>query len=367
METRIKKINVKSFRGLLNLELNNLNRINVLVGDNNSGKTSFLETIKLISNPTINNALMMTTTRIKQLRAGTFFTEFSNMLPKDKENSGINITCDFTSGNSLRYSLNGNIIQTIINPQELNIFSKQFGMNQVLNINQFNGKISYDFYNAATQKSNRIEKDIRLNPLNAGQYTVKKEKDELMKVVYISPVDYAGINHLFGKIVKNETYKKIVIEALKMFDPNIEDVLYVPDDFMEPIECVKNSKIGIIPLSCYGDGVKKMLSIAGGIAAANKGILLIDEFETAIHIKNYDNVFNFIDKACKKFDVQLFITTHSIEAVDELLKIDSLVDNSDINFITLRKDYESNKTVSRTLSAKEVRENRENFDFEVRI
>lgn len=366
METRINKINVKSFRGLLDLELNDLKRINVIVGDNNSGKTSFLECIKLISNPTINNAISMCTTRIKQLRIGSFYNEFTNMLPKEKKGSGINISCSFKTGNSMKYLLNGNVVQALANPKDFD-FLTQFGVNSVQNINQFNGKLSYEFFDNLLQETKRNEQELKVNPLNASKYRMAKMKDNLIKVVYISPVDYAGINTLFGTIVKNEGYKSIVIEALKMFDPYIEDVLYITDDFGDPIECIKNAKVGIIPLSCYGDGVKKILSIAGGIAAANNGILLIDEFETAIHIKNYDNVFNFVDKACEKFNVQLFITTHSIEAVDELLKIDSLVENSDINFITLRKDYQINKTVSRTLSAKEVRENRENFDFEVRI
>jgi len=367
MENKINKINVKSFRGLLDLELNDLKRINVLVGDNNSGKTSFLECLKLISNPTISNAITMCTTRVKQLRMGSFFTEFVHMLPKEKKGLGINISCEFASGNSFKYSLYGNVIQTIANPKEFDFLIKQFGMNPIQNINQFNGKLSYELSNPSLKDIKKNEQEIKINPFNAPNYRTVRVKENLAKVVYISPVDYAGINVLFGNIVKNENYKKIVIEALKMFDPYIEDVLYIKDDLGDTIECIKNSRIGIIPLSCYGDGVKKILSIAGGIAAANNGILLIDEFETAIHIKNYDDVFNFVTKACEEFNVQLFITTHSIEAVDELLKIDTLVENSDINFITLRKDFELNKTVARTLSAKEVRKNRENFDFEVRI
>ena len=366
MENRINKILVKNFRGLVDLELNKLNRINVLVGDNNSGKTSFLECIKLISNPNLNNAITMCTTRTKQLRAGSFFTEFINMLPK-RDNSGINISCIFDSGNELKYRLNGNVVQTLINPIEMSEYIKLIKFDSMQNISQFNGKIGYDFYNKNTQDIKKNEQEIKLNAFNAFNYRSFKGKSNLMKVAYISPVDYAGINRSFDIIIKNEKYKEIVIESLKIFDPYIEDILYMKDDFGDPIECVKNSKVGIIPLSCYGDGVKKLLSVAGGIASANNGILLIDEFETAIHIKNYDDVFNFVDKACEKFNVQLFITTHSIEAVDELLKIDSLVENSDINFITLRKDYDLNKTVSRTLSAREVRENRKNFDFEVRL
>ncbi len=46
-----KKIKIENFRGINNLELNNLRQFNLLVGKNNCGKTSLLESIFIISNP----------------------------------------------------------------------------------------------------------------------------------------------------------------------------------------------------------------------------------------------------------------------------------------------------------------------------
>ncbi len=39
-----------------------------------------------------------------------------------------------------------------------------------------------------------------------------------------------------------------------------------------------------MPLSIYGDGLKKDLLLAASIILAKDGILLIDEIETAIHV-----------------------------------------------------------------------------------
>ena len=76
-----------------------------------------------------------------------------------------------------------------------------------------------------------------------------------------------------------------------------------------------------MPLSSYGDGIKKVLSIASGIARAVDGVLLIDEVETAIHTRYFEDIFRFIASACRKFGVQVFITSHSIEAIDGFLSI----------------------------------------------
>lgn len=64
----------------------------------------------------------------------------------------------------------------------------------------------------------------------------------------------------------------------------------------------------------------------------------------------------------------MFITTHSIEAIDGLLdtqNYETQTKNDAISVVTLKR--ESNKTYSRALSGREVFENREAFNFEVRL
>ena len=46
----LSKYHVESFRGITDLELNDLGDINLILGDNNCGKTSFLESLMLLKN-----------------------------------------------------------------------------------------------------------------------------------------------------------------------------------------------------------------------------------------------------------------------------------------------------------------------------
>lgn len=108
--------------------------------------------------------------------------------------------------------------------------------------------------------------------------------------------------------------------------------------------------------------------MANAIIGATDGILLIDEIETAIHRKYYNDIFRFIVKACRTFNVQVFITTHSIEAIDGLLAAqdyDIQSKEDAITVVTLRR--ENHKTYSRVLQGREVFKNREAFGFEVRL
>lgn len=129
-----------------------------------------------------------------------------------------------------------------------------------------------------------------------------------------------------------------------------------------------------MPLSTYGDGIKKVLLLASNVALAKDGILLIDEIETAIHSKYYNDIFRFVVKACKKYNIQLFATTHSIETVDGFLhtgydeETGEYSEKEDmIRVVTFRKNSKKDEITARVLTGKEVFDNRRNFDFEVRI
>jgi AAA15 family ATPase/GTPase len=45
----LKSLKIENFRGFELLELNQLGRINLLVGENNSGKTSVLEAVQFLA------------------------------------------------------------------------------------------------------------------------------------------------------------------------------------------------------------------------------------------------------------------------------------------------------------------------------
>ncbi len=89
------------------------------------------------------------------------------------------------------------------------------------------------------------------------------------------------------------------------------------------------------------------MTILNALVSSENGIVLVDEFETALHTSAMENVFRFVISTCKKLNVQLFLTTHSIEAVDKILKCsDEEIDN--IRIITLKKDDVSEKTFGKS-------------------
>lgn len=374
---KLKSIKINTFRGISNLSVDELSHINLIVGDNNCGKTSILEAIQLLRAPDdINNVFRVSRNRDAYIGISRMpiFDSFVNMLNGDNDKL-LSVSCEYdnTRMNELKtasVSINGSIKRVMFDINELKKEDRFAYREQMLDpddneIDEFVG----DIISESTFGTN-------IRPIKINRFTNVTgravETQELIRIQYLSPISHIA-NYTFNRIIKNEKYKEICIRMLKMFDENIDDLLFLKmESSYRPIEYIKNKAVGLMPLSTYGDGIKKVLSIANAIAQASDGVLLIDEIETAIHSKYYDEIFNFIIKAAVQYNVQLFITTHSIEAVDGLLNTqvnDNKYSSSNdlIKVITLRKDNISGKTLSRTLSGKDVYEKRETFNFEVRI
>ena len=71
----------------------------------------------------------------------------------------------------------------------------------------------------------------------------------------------------------------------------------------------------LLPLPLMGDGLGRLASLLLGIASAEGGMVLIDEIENGLHHGTMHKVWKLIDDAARRFNVQVFATTHSRECV----------------------------------------------------
>ena len=162
---------------------------------------------------------------------------------------------------------------------------------------------------------------------------------------------------------------------MKKFDESIVDICYTKADDESFVESIITENGVNMPFSVYGDGIKKILYILNKLFDATDSILLIDEIETGLHKKYYDKLFPVVFELAKKLNVQLFIATHSMEAIDAILeygKYENDTNSKDpIKVITLKKidsnDGKGSNVAARNVTGKYVYENRKAFEFEVRL
>ncbi len=360
------KLYIDRYRGIKALKIDELKGVNLVVGDNNCGKTSVLEAIQLLrTSGNLANVYRVSRQRdsIAVSNANSIFDNFICMFPRDREGACEISISGICNDKAISFDLKGKKDRVMLDTKELSVRKLQFSdiPSGEIEADTFDGEIRLVY--GDQEKVNRIS----VNQYSSVTGTPSSDKNSF-SIVYVAPFEHLR-GSVVNQILKNESYKQICVKALQLFDLEIEDIMIFKSDIgNRPVEFIRHKILGDMPISSYGDGIKKVLALANAIAQAADGILLIDEVETAIHKKYFDDILRFIVKACKTFKVQVFITTHSIEAIDGLLATQDYDEqdvSDDICVCTIKRA--SDASYSRVLSGREVYENREAFGFEVRL
>ena len=352
---RIDELNINSFRGIIDLSLKNCGDVNIILGDNNCGKTSILESFLLFKENSISNVIDLA--RIRKIIGGNlnlidFLYLFNNTKRKIDVSAVINnqknnIYLDYST-NEVQFSKN--IYLSGENKNYDNLISS------IIDNNKMDGKptsqINGTFvFNDKEEKYSYIPLDFMI-----GRYKIYNSNTTSNNIVYESPYTHFQVsNSMISSIKKDPVFYKYFIAALKEFDLEIEDVdLFTSNDSgIETTEINIKSKGQYVPLFAYGDGIKKVMCISSMIYKARNGILLIDEIETSLHHSYYKDILYFMIKLCKAYNVQLFITTHNDEIIKELTNFNK--ENKikvKMQFYTIKKKQD--KTVERILNDEET-------------
>jgi len=137
---------------------------------------------------------------------------------------------------------------------------------------------------------------------------------------YVS--SYAGsrtssLGALWDKVSLSDQERE-VIAALKIVDPAISGVSMIGGEDSRRGRSAIVRSAGFsrpVPLRSLGDGVSRLFSIALSLVNAKGGLLLIDEFENGMHHTVQADAWRMIFRVAKALDVQVFVTSHSWDAV----------------------------------------------------
>lgn len=380
MATHIKSFNIDSFRGITELKLNNLSDINILVGNNNCGKTSVLEALMLIHKPySFNNVIRTAIKREVRIRPVfrsylsnyEIFTYLFNKLDKYNKISISTIINDI----NINWSILGEFNNILIDDASLDLIQNTYHSNPENDniiedeIEEFEGELicsirnmykhisNSDFDTCPEHQNIRFNKYSRIRP-------DRTLDNSLINMQYISSSNYL-LDTSFRSIIKDSEITNEVIDLLHTFDEDIINLKIIESDERRYIQVIEHKSLGLMPLSLYGDGLKKVITLANSIVQSKNGILLIDEVETGIHVSAMNRVFSWLVTACKKFNIQLFITTHSLETLDQFLLCDKEIISSDsVRVVTLVKKHSN--TIARILSGEKALKARNNYDMELR-
>ena len=141
--------------------------------------------------------------------------------------------------------------------------------------------------------------------------------------IWVSP--YAGqdtdaLGDLWDEIALTD-HEKDVVDALRIIDPKISAVSIVGSDSSSRTRTRKaivrsDNLPRPVQLRSFGDGMSRIFAIVLSLVNAKGGLLLIDEFENGLHHSVQLGAWRMIFRLAQSLDVQVFATTHSKDAVE---------------------------------------------------
>jgi AAA15 family ATPase/GTPase len=117
----------------------------------------------------------------------------------------------------------------------------------------------------------------------------------------------------YEQVGLSRSKKKELTESLQFLLPKIEDFEVRKINGSDHLLIGLSGQDELMPISVFGESVTRAAQILLEIAKYKGGRLMIDEIDTGIHYSRMKHFLKTIFQVAEKNEVQLFMTTHSLE------------------------------------------------------
>jgi energy-coupling factor transporter ATP-binding protein EcfA2 len=330
-------VTINGFRGLRNLHLEGLGLINILVGRNDSGKTSVLEALSILCNPVESPEWLsmirrrdfgeLDETMVQSLR--WCFPQNGQRVDPDSLFAGeCTMTCDGTFPlRRLRV-----VYKDLVGEPE----------SETADIEPSRGVEITHFIDWADGEPQTIRLEVW-----EGRHAITAmvtPRGQIVLTETVTPYSYqinrVQVRSLSRFLIDHDS--GLILDLIREFDPDVQDIKIASLRGGRPAIYLNHRRLGPAPLSILGDGLRRAVLLASTLLTLKDGgVLLIDEMEAGIRVRALRRVFAWLTKVARDLGVQIVATTHSLEAVDGIIMSNKeLIDD----VVTFRLDQAEHET-----------------------
>ena len=304
----LKSIEFKKFRCFQDLKLKPLERVNLVAGVNNIGKTVLLEGLWIhhgVGNPS--TAWRVNVFRgLDQFRTQddpvlrSLFYDFHSDVPakifaRDLDENEFSLTIRLLKDQPTRIPVGKQTKDTT------NVIGEQIEYEYAKNSKKISAAYGFfekdDFQIGQTEERGGFKNLHKIAIFLPGRMRPPFKEDAER---------YSNLDALKETGHVTETLQKIEPRLRRISLGLINDLPIIQAD------------IGIerlIPIPLLGDGMARLLSLSLAIGNARDGVVLVDEIENGLHHAILVQVWRAVADLARKFNVQVFSTTHSEECI----------------------------------------------------
>ncbi|MGN8520964.1 AAA family ATPase [Helicobacter pylori] len=327
----IQSVRIKNFKNFKDTQIDGFTKLNIITGGNNVGKSNLLEALYYLvgksMHPCTNVLEIYDNIRKEPLTSESKSLMFYGLGTEKKIQ--ITTTLDNNQTLDLQIKFIANEKQKVIESQIIPT-AEQTQMPSQLNftLKKNNEEIYNDHLN--------IAKIPNFPPIpNQSGYNRQFKNFEPSQLQKLLPFESATIipsdaayrqAHMIqavSKICSNNQLEEELNKHLNQFDNNIQSISFNTNNQLKlKVRNVKEK----LPLSAFGDGLKKYLHIVSAFMADNAKTIYIDEVENDLHFSRMGlllkNIIDFINNN-KDGNLQVFMTTNNqefIEILDQVIR-----------------------------------------------
>ena len=300
----LRTVRIRNFRVFDGLKIENLNRINLVTGRNNSGKTSLLEALFLLAgagNPHL--ALNANVVRGMNLTKGnpeaiheTFWKPMFFALDTARH---VEIEGSHSSYGPLVLHVSLERQSVLELPLDASLPAKNDSKEPTLLLSFRAGS------------GDGVEGRIRV-----GSQSMQIDQPD-MTIPFPAIILSSQASNLqedarrLGQL-RQRKRGELILDALKIIEPKLSSI---EDNSSSGVSMIWGD-IGLpelVPLAAMGDGMTRIARLVLAISAAPGGLVLVDDVETGLHHSVLGEVWKTVDAAAAQFNTQVVATTHSLE------------------------------------------------------
>ena len=316
-------LSIKRFRGIADLSIPRLGHATLIAGKNNTGKTSILEAIRLLTEgatPEVIREILQfreenTSVLSEDWSADSdwdFFVSalFHGFPQLSEEAEPISIVAgDRSSTVKMQVewfseSTDDNGVARLVPAASADLFGDYTVPALVVDTGQ-------------ERRVYRIDSLDRRTSFRPTRHRTDSARPSSRLVGAMGTQRTENLGPLWDNIslTENEPY---VVDALKVVDPRISAFSMIGD------QSIRSSRTAVVlseafgrrvPLRSFGEGMNRLLGIILSLVNVKDGLLLIDEFENGMHYTVQIEAWRMIFRIAQKLNVQVVATTHSIDCV----------------------------------------------------
>lgn len=339
----LKSLLIQNFRGLEDFHVPKLGQVNLIVGKNNSGKSSVLEALRIYAGN--GNRGMLQEIAIshgeKFRHRETISDDDSDELPFQAFFTGrafpkkddVAIVIGEKSNTSERLQIE-HILLEQYEDNDTDESGSTFSRTRLRVVQKNSDDLFKDklpIQDKEIISGLRVKKGNRSVVINFETLGPRNRPYpfDLSSAIPCSivPTRFVSLDDLarnWDDIILTE-HANFVKSALKKVSHDVEDFAFVEDTEGEASYARRPSRRTVkvkiaglnraVPIDSLGEGLFRVLQLTLKIFPAKGGFLLIDEFENGLHYSVQESIWSLVFEQAKKLNVQVFATTHSLDCV----------------------------------------------------